>query len=76
MKSYNKPKINKLCAMELFDTGENVTDAAFEVGYRDVSAFIVAFKKAFGTTIAKYFKSRILEGNIRKLTGAYKIGKK
>ena len=45
--------------MELFDTGENVTAAAFEVGYRDVSAFIVAFKKAFGTTIAKYFKFRI-----------------
>lgn len=62
--------------MELFDTGENVTAAAFEVCYRNICAFIVAFKKAFGTTIAKYFKFRILEGNIRKLTGAYRIGRK
>ncbi|WP_084691844.1 helix-turn-helix domain-containing protein [Desulfobacter vibrioformis] len=52
-------QLRLLCAIELFDTGENVTDAAFEFGYCDVSAFILAFKIAFGTTIAKHFKFRI-----------------
>jgi AraC-like DNA-binding protein len=53
-----RQQLRLLCAMEFLDTGKSVTDAAFEVGYRDVSAFIVAFKKAFGTTPAKYFKCR------------------
>ncbi|MBM9616888.1 helix-turn-helix transcriptional regulator [Desulfobulbus rhabdoformis] len=51
-----RQQLRLLCAMEFLGTGESVTHAAFEVGYHDVSAFIVAFKKAFGTTPANYFK--------------------
>jgi AraC-like DNA-binding protein len=39
---------------------EPVTSVAFEAGYDSPSAFIAAFKRAFGTTPARYFRD---EGN-------------
>ncbi|QND44516.1 AraC family transcriptional regulator (plasmid) [Rhizobium lusitanum] len=37
-------------ALEYLGTGASVTQAAFEVGYADVSSFIAAFKLLFGKT--------------------------
>ncbi|KTT01856.1 hypothetical protein SB18R_20125 [Pseudomonas oryzihabitans] len=45
-------------ALERLATGASVTEAAFAVGYADVSSFITAFKHLFGQTPA-----RILDSN-------------
>lgn len=37
-------------ALEYLSAGVSVTEAAFAVGYSDVSSFIAAFKQLFGTT--------------------------
>lgn len=37
-------------AVEYIEAGESITSVAFSCGYSSVSAFIVAFKKYFGTT--------------------------
>lgn len=44
-------------ALEHLSAGASVTDAAFAVGYSDVSSFIAAFRQLFGKT-----PSRILSG--------------
>ena len=44
-------------ALEHLSAGANVTEAAFAVGYSDVSSFIAAFKRLFGKT-----PSQILAG--------------
>ncbi|MFT3691205.1 MAG: helix-turn-helix transcriptional regulator [Paenirhodobacter sp.] len=44
-------------ALEHLSDGSSVTEAAFAVGYSDVSSFIAAFRQLFGTT-----PSRILSG--------------
>lgn len=44
-----------LTALELLGGGSTVTEVAYDVGYDDVSSFIALFKKALGTTPAKYF---------------------
>jgi len=43
-------------AMQLLGMGARIAPTAFEAGYSTPSAFIAAFRKAFGTTPAKYFK--------------------
>ena len=43
-------------AFEKLGAGASVTEAAFEVGYRDVSSFITVFKARFGSTPAKCIK--------------------
>ncbi|MFO0612058.1 MAG: helix-turn-helix transcriptional regulator [Polyangiaceae bacterium] len=43
-----------LASLELLGEGKSVTDAAIDVGYRDVSGFIAAFAAAFGITPGKY----------------------
>lgn len=53
-----RQQLRLLRAMQLLSLGENVTNVAGEVGYSDVSAFIVVFKEAFGETPARYFRSR------------------
>lgn len=40
-------------ALEHLSAGASVTEAAFAVGYADVSSFIAAFKQLFGTTPAQ-----------------------
>lgn len=42
--------------MEQLAYGESVSNVALEVGYESASSFIVAFKRLFGTTPARYFK--------------------
>jgi AraC-like DNA-binding protein len=44
-------------ALECLSAGASVTEAAIAVGYSDVSSFIAAFKRLFGTT-----PSQILTG--------------
>lgn len=44
-------------AMRLLGAGAQIAATAFEAGYSTPSAFIAAFRKAFGTTPAKYFKA-------------------
>jgi AraC-like DNA-binding protein/mannose-6-phosphate isomerase-like protein (cupin superfamily) len=45
-----------MAALEGLGAGLSVTQAAFLVGYDDVSSFITMFKKALGTTPKAYFK--------------------
>jgi AraC-like DNA-binding protein len=44
-------------ALRLLAAGEPVTAVALDVGYESPSAFVVAFRRAFGTTPARYFRS-------------------
>lgn len=46
-----------LVAMTLLEEGRSVTDAALDVGFESVSAFINSFRNQFGTTPAKYGRS-------------------
>jgi AraC-like DNA-binding protein len=46
-----------LHALVALAAGEPVTRVAFEAGYDSPSAFIAAFKRAFGTTPARYFRN-------------------
>jgi AraC-like DNA-binding protein len=45
-----------LRAMEMLASGEKVTVAALESGYRSTSAFICMFRKQLGKTPTRYFK--------------------
>ena len=45
-----------LRALEVMAAGQNVTAAALEVGFETPSAFIAMFRRAMGTTPAKYFR--------------------
>lgn len=45
-----------LRALEILASGESVTRAALEVGFETPSAFIAMFRRAMGTTPAKYFR--------------------
>jgi AraC-like DNA-binding protein len=44
-----------LCALQVLAAGETVTRAALEVGFQTPSAFITMFRRAMGTTPARYF---------------------
>ena len=46
-----------LAALERLAAGEAVTSVAYGVGYDGLSAFVEAFRQAFGTTPGKYFRS-------------------
>jgi AraC-like DNA-binding protein len=46
-----------LAALEVLAAGESVTTAALEVGFQTPSAFITMFRRAMGTTPARYFAS-------------------
>ncbi len=46
-----------LAALELLAAGEPVTKVAYDVGYDGLSAFVEAFREAFGTPPGKYFRS-------------------
>jgi AraC-like DNA-binding protein len=45
-----------LRALQLLAAGVSVTNAAFEVGFETPSAFIAMFRRAMGTTPARYFQ--------------------
>lgn len=47
-----------LRALEVMAAGQSVTSAALEVGFETPSAFIAMFRRAMGTTPAKYFRDR------------------
>jgi AraC-like DNA-binding protein len=47
-----------LRALEILAGGESVTTVALEVGFETPSAFIAMFKRAMGTTPARYFHSQ------------------
>lgn len=51
-----RQQLRLLKAMQQLSQGESVTKVAVDVGYQDVSAFITAFKQAFGDTPARYFR--------------------
>jgi AraC-like DNA-binding protein len=44
-------------ALRLLAAGQGVTAVALDVGYDSPSAFVVAFRRAFGTTPARYFRT-------------------
>lgn len=43
-----------LAALEMLSAGQAVTTVALDLGYENISAFIAAFKKTFGTTPGRY----------------------
>lgn len=43
-------------ALRLLAAGEPVTRVALDVGYESLSAFVQSFRKAFGTTPARYYR--------------------
>lgn len=45
-----------LAALESLAAGRSVTTAAFDCGYESLSAFVQAFREAFGVTPARYFE--------------------
>jgi AraC-like DNA-binding protein len=47
-----------LHALEVLASGISVTTAALEVGFETPSAFIAMFRRAMGTTPARYFHSQ------------------
>lgn len=46
-----------LAALELLSQGQSVTNAALDLGYESVSAFIAMFKSALGSTPSRYFRA-------------------
>lgn len=50
-----------LAALERLAAGESVTNAALDVGFQTPSAFITMFRRAMGTTPARYFLEEPLE---------------
>jgi AraC-like DNA-binding protein len=46
-----------LRALELLAAGEAVTRTSLSLGYESASAFVAAFRRAFGTTPGRYFSS-------------------
>lgn len=53
-----------LRALEVLAAGESVVTAALEVGFETPSAFIAMFRRAMGTTPAKYFRNAPTAGSI------------
>jgi AraC-like DNA-binding protein/quercetin dioxygenase-like cupin family protein len=49
--------VRLVLGLRLLGAGQPVTRVALEVGYDSVSAFIAAFRKAFGTTPGRYLQS-------------------
>ena len=45
-----------LRGLEILAGGESVTSAALQVGFETPSAFIAMFRRAMGTTPARYFR--------------------
>ncbi|HXD33025.1 MAG TPA: helix-turn-helix transcriptional regulator [Pyrinomonadaceae bacterium] len=54
-----RQQLRLLHALKLLAAGENVTTAAFAVGYDSTSAFIYAFKTALGTTPGRYYSEKL-----------------
>lgn len=52
-----RQQLRLMRALQLLAGGENVTNAALEVGYDSTSAFIAVFKDAFGITPSRYFRA-------------------
>jgi AraC-like DNA-binding protein len=54
-----------LRALELLGEGHSVGDVAFRLGYDSTCAFIAMFRRAFGTTPARYFAGERPESEAR-----------
>jgi AraC-like DNA-binding protein len=54
-----RQRLRFLHALQLLAAERTVTDVALEVGYRSVSAFIAAFKRALGATPSHYHQRRV-----------------
>ncbi len=51
-----RQRMRLLCAVERLGAGRSVTDAALDVGYSSVSAFVSAFGQEFGVTPGQFAK--------------------
>lgn len=49
-----RQRLRLLSAVERLGAGRSVTDAAFDVGYTSVSAFVFAFRREFGVTPGRF----------------------
>ncbi len=49
-----RQRLRLLAAVALLGSGRSVTDAAFDVGYASVSAFVSAFRREFGVTPGRF----------------------
>jgi AraC-like DNA-binding protein len=59
-----------LRSLQLLAEGTSVTNAALAVGYESTSAFVAAFRRAFGKTPGRYFKAAEGEREIETGVGA------
>jgi AraC-like DNA-binding protein len=56
-----RQQIRLLMSLERLAKGEPVTNVAMDVGYSTPSAFITAFRQAFGTTPKIYFREALVQ---------------
>jgi AraC-like DNA-binding protein len=52
-----RERLRVLHALRLLAAGETVTNVALELGYASPSAFTVMFRRAFGTTPSRYYRT-------------------
>ena len=53
-----RERLRLLHALRLLAAGEAVTNVALELGYAGPSAFIAMFRRAFGATPSRYYRSK------------------
>lgn len=54
-----RKRLKIIKAVQMLDRGQSVTEAAYDLGYQSISAFIESFRKEAGSPPAKYFKSSV-----------------
>lgn len=52
-------RLKLLNALRLLAAGSAVTNVALDLGYASPSAFIAMFKRAFGTTPSRYYRTQV-----------------
>lgn len=54
-----RKRLKIIKAVQMLSSGKSVTEAAYDLGYQSISAFIESFRKEAGSPPAKYLKSNV-----------------